>query len=206
VPPHISRLKDLALAEDGRTLFGAIEEGWALRSLDGGDTWEQLDQGVPHDAHSVRPVPGQPGTLVMGGNAGMVRSTDNGQTWSEANEGLAPRAYTPAPIVARATRPGVLFSCVTAVGPGGWRRGEGGDAAFCRSDDGGQTWRTFTGGLPQPLVPVPRSLAADPADERGYLAGLTDGSLWASDDDGESFRCVLGGLPPVMSIAPAVAR
>jgi photosystem II stability/assembly factor-like uncharacterized protein len=203
IPPHISRLKDLTLGADGRTLFGAIEEGWALRSPDGGESWEQLDQGVPHDAHSIRPVPGSPDTLVLGGNQGMFRSTDGGSSWAAASEGLNGRAYTPAPIVTRESRPGVLFSCVAAVGPAQWRREEGGDCAFCRSDDGGQTWQTFTGGLPGPLVPVPRALAADPTNELGYLAGMTDGSVWASQDDGGYFAEVLRGLPAVMSIAPA---
>src|SRR5216683_2309282 len=137
VPPYISRLKDLAVSDDDPDLvFGAIEEGWVVRSRDGGATWQQIDQGVPHDAHTVRFVPGSPRTLVLGTQEGMLRSTDCGGTWTAANDGLEGRAYTPAPLVTRASRPGVLFSSVTAVGPGGWTRAEGGDAAFCRSDDG----------------------------------------------------------------------
>src|SRR5437879_965222 len=113
------------------------EDGWVIRSQDGGASWQQLDQGVPHDTHTIRFVPGTAGTLVLGTNDGMFRSTDRGDTWSAVNDGLEGRRYTPAPLVTRASRPGVLFSSTAAVGPGGWRRPEGGDAAFCRSDDGG---------------------------------------------------------------------
>ena len=112
--------------------------------------------------------------------------------------GLDGRRYTPAPVVTRPARPGVLFTCVTAVGPGSWRRPEGGDAAFCRSEDGGVSWRTLQGGF----APIPRAIAIDPTNERGYVAGLTDGSLWATDDDGASFQQILTGLSAVMSLTP----
>ena len=120
--------------------------------------------------------------------------------------GIAPDArrargvyYTPAPLVTRASRPGVLFSSTAAVGPGGWRRPEGGDAAFCRSDDGGQSWMTLQSGLPQPLAPIPRAIAVDPLNPRGYLAGLTDGSIWATDDDGASFQHIMDSQAAIMA-------
>jgi photosystem II stability/assembly factor-like uncharacterized protein len=205
VPPYISRLKDLTLdADDPDVVLGAIEEGWLVRSVDGGGSWQQLDQGVPHDTHTIRFVPGASATLVLGSNEGWRRSTDGGETWAEANVGLHGRAYTPARLVTRAGRPGVLFSSVTAVGPGGWRRPEGGDAAFCRSEDGGQSWVTLTSGLPQPMAAIPRAIAVDPTNPDGYVAGATDGSLWATDD-GTSFRPLLDGLSSIMSLTPTSA-
>src|SRR5438132_905787 len=78
--PYIGRLKDLTLSEDDPDLvLGAIEEGWLVRSRDGGRTWQQLDHGVPHDTHTVRFVPGAPATLVLGTNEGFLRSTDSGE-------------------------------------------------------------------------------------------------------------------------------
>jgi len=202
VAPYISRLKGLTLGdEDPNIVFGAIEEGWLVRSRDGGQTWEQLDQGVPHDSHSIRCVPGSPGTLVLGSNSGWLRSTDGGQSWTEANVGLNGRAYTPAPLVTRASRPGVLFSAGTACGPGDWRRAAGGDAAFCRSDDAGQSWVSLTAGLPKPMAAIPRAIAVDPTNPDGYVAGSTDGTVWATDD-GETFCPILEGLVNVMALTP----
>jgi hypothetical protein len=58
-------------------------------------------------------------------------------------------------------------------------------------------------GLPRPLVAIPRAIAIDPTNPGGYLAGMTDGSMWATDDDGQSFRQVLNGLPSIMTLTPA---
>jgi hypothetical protein len=57
--------------------------------------------------------------------------------------------------------------------------------------------------LPRPLAPIPRAIAVDPTNPRGYLAGLTDGSMWATDDDGESFQHVLDSRAAIMSLTPA---
>jgi hypothetical protein len=61
---------------------------------------------------------------------------------------------------------------------------------------------TLTGGLPRPLAPIPRALAVDPTNPAGYVAGLTDGSIWATDD-GASFQPILTGLPTIMALTPA---
>ena len=143
-------------------VYGAIEEGWAVRSLDGGDTWEQIAEGIDHDGHWIVLMP-QPDAVVASTGAGMFRSEDGGLHWNESNAGLD-RRYTAAPIAVHPSRPETLLTGVTAVGPGMWRRPEGADSAFARSDDGGRTWRESTRGLPQPCAAPPRALAVDPDD------------------------------------------
>lgn len=201
LPPHVSRLKDISLyAEDPRRVYGAIEEGWAIRSLDGGKHWEQIDDGVDHDGHSIKVIAGNPNVVVASTGKGMFRSEDEGSHWTESNDGLAGRRYTPAPLASHRSRPNVLLTGVTATGPAGWSRPGGGDTAFARSDDQGRTWQVSTQGLPAPCAAVPRGLAVDPHDPDTYVTGMTDGSVWLSDNGGESFRQILGGLPAVMSV------
>jgi hypothetical protein len=200
VPPHVSRLKWLALhADNPQLVYGAIEEGWSIRSLDGGTTWEQLDNGTDHDSHSIAIMPRDPRVIVSSGGKGLFRSEDGGTTFVEANAGIGDRRrYTPAPLVQHPSRPDVL---VTAVACGPAARPEGGATAFIRSDDQGRTWQISSRGLPaEPYVAVPRALAVDPTDPSRFYAGLTDGTVWTSGDGAESWTQIIGGLPAVMGI------
>lgn len=200
VPPHVSRLKWLALnADDPQRIYGAIEEGWTIRSLDGGKHWDQLDEGVGHDGHSIAVMPLNPSVVVASCGNGLFRSEDEGSHFVESNEGIGERRkYTPAPLIQHPARPDVL---VTAVACGPAARPDGGQTAFIRSDDQGRSWQLSTQGLPaEPYVAVPRALAVVPEDPSSYFAGLTDGSVWASSDGGESWVQVMGGLPAVMAI------
>ncbi len=203
VPPHVSRMKGLALSGDAPIIYGTIEEGWAVRSLDGGKSWEQISEGFDHDGHWVAVLPGEPDAVVASTGKGMFRSDDRGAHWQEANQGLEGRRYTSAPVVGHPSRPGFLLTAVTGFGPGSWDGPQGGDSAFARSDDGGRSWQMLTKGLPQPCSPVPRGLAVADDEPDRVFAGMMDGTVWTSGDGGESFRQVLEGLPPIMSVSVA---
>jgi photosystem II stability/assembly factor-like uncharacterized protein len=205
-PPHVSRMKGLAITVgDPTVVYGAIEEGWAVRSLDGGESWEQIDDGVDHDAHWVAVVPNEPQVLIASTGKGMFRSEDRGEHWVDASEGLEGRRWSSAPFVSHPSRPGVLLTALAASGPGGWNRPEGGDSAFVRSEDSGRSWRTLTEGLPHPCVTVPRGLAMADDDPDLCFAGMMDGTLWMSTDAGDYFEKVLDGLPGIMSVSVARA-
>jgi hypothetical protein len=205
VPPHVSRLKGIALhREDPNLVFGAIEEGWAIRSLDGGKSWEQIDDGVDHDGHSIAVMARDPRVVVASTGKGLFRSEDAGCHWVESNDGLSGRHYTPAPLVMHPDRPDVLVTAVTARGPASWSKPEGGDTAFIRSDDQGKTWRISSRGLPQPCATVPRALTADAENPDLLFTGMIDGSVWTSTDGGDSWSCMLSGLPAVMGITVAL--
>ena len=67
-------------------LYGAIEVGGIIRSLDGGDHWENLSHGQyvnddPVDMHGVLASSFRPGNVFGIGRAGMFRSTDQGDHW-----------------------------------------------------------------------------------------------------------------------------
>lgn len=200
-PPHVSRLRCVGLyRDDPQRIYGTIEEGWAVRSFDGGKTWEQLDDGIGHDGHHIALMPDNPRVLVAGCGEGVFRSEDGGSHWTETREGMGERRrYAPAPLVQHPARPNVI---VTALSAGPFPRAEGGQAAFIRSQDQGRTWELSRQGLPEePYAAVPRGLAGDPQDPNTYLCGMTDGTLWESTDGGESFRRILGDLPSIMSIS-----
>ena len=204
-PPHLARLKGLGLAEsDPDLVYGAIEEGWLLRSRDGGASWDQLDQGVEFDSHTVHVMPDDTSTIVATTGNGLYRSEDGGESFERVDGGLG-HSYTVSPVLVHPTRPKVLFTAMAATPPPGWRRPEGGDCLFVRSEDQGKSWTASSGGLPRPIAPIVRGLAGEPSDPDTIFAGMSDGTLWRSTDGGESFERLLEGLPPVTAIAVAPA-
>jgi photosystem II stability/assembly factor-like uncharacterized protein len=68
--PFYPHMKDIGLSRtDPKIILGAIEEGWLVRSTDGGKTWANLKNGTEHDSHTVK---------VMADNPKVVISTSAG--------------------------------------------------------------------------------------------------------------------------------
>ena len=201
-PPHVAHVKGLALyADDPQLIYGSVEEGWCVRSRDGGRSWDNLKDGVEFDLHYVAVMPDNPSTIIATSGNGAFRSTDGGETWKECIQGLTHR-YLAAPVI-NGERPNVVFTAAAAVPPPGWRRPEGADAAFFRSENRADSWEKLTGGLPEHFTAAPRATAGDPDDPDAYFVGMTDGSVWMSEDGGESFREILSGLPQIASLRVA---
>jgi photosystem II stability/assembly factor-like uncharacterized protein len=198
-PPHVSHVKGLALrADDPLVILGAIEEGWIVRSRDGGQSWQNIKAGVEFDAHSVAVMPDNPTVVIATSGQGVYKSTNGGDSFVESSNGLECRYM--AQLVCHPARPKVLFSAAAAVPPPFWRRPEGAGSAFYRSEDQGESWQRLTGGLPDHFKAAPRATAGDPQDADVFFVGMSDGTIWLSEDGGELFRQILGGLPSVFSI------
>src|SRR5262249_58451070 len=78
-------------------LYGAIEVGGVIRSLDGGEHWENMSHGQyvnddPVDMHGVLVGRWRPGTVFAIGRAGLFTSADQGEHWASAQlEPLNPK-------------------------------------------------------------------------------------------------------------------
>jgi photosystem II stability/assembly factor-like uncharacterized protein len=203
-PPHVAHVKGMALcADDPSVVWCALEEGWLVRSRDAGATWQTIKNGTEFDSHYVAVMPDNPSVILATSGDGFYRSTDGGESFVRCTEGLD-RRYFAQPVV-HPSRPNVVFTAASAVPPPGWRRPEGADAGFYRSEDQGLTWKRLTGGLPESFKAAPRSIAGDPEDPSVVIVGMTDGTVWMTEDGGESFRQVLSGLPPVSAVSVARA-
>ncbi|MBS4009964.1 MAG: hypothetical protein KGZ72_04330, partial [Roseovarius sp.] len=76
-PPYTAHVKGLGLhAGDPNLVWGAVEVGWLVRSLDGGRSWENLCNGESHDSHTVTILPDDPNTIVTTSGEGVFRSED----------------------------------------------------------------------------------------------------------------------------------
>jgi hypothetical protein len=57
-PPHVAHVKGMALcAADPSVVWGALEEGWLVRSRDAGATWQTIKDGTEFDSHYVAIMP-----------------------------------------------------------------------------------------------------------------------------------------------------
>ncbi|HEX2386433.1 MAG TPA: hypothetical protein VHL99_07710, partial [Candidatus Binatia bacterium] len=200
--PHVSHVKGLALcADDPKFIFGAIEEGWLVRSRDGGATWENIKDGTEFDSHFVAIMPDEPSIVTATSGKSFYKSTNGGESFKKCDAGLDRRYMAQAAF--HPSRPKIIFTAAAAVPPPFWRRAEGADTGFYRSDDRGDTWRRLSGGLPEHFTAAPRAVAGDAEDPNCFLFGMNDGSVWMTEDAGESFDRILAGLPRVMSIRVA---
>ncbi|HTM07991.1 MAG TPA: hypothetical protein VL754_06345 [Verrucomicrobiae bacterium] len=201
-PPHVSHVKGLALCpQNPKFVFGAIEEGWLVRSCDGGATWENIKNGTEFDSHSVAIMPDDPAIVVATSGKLFYKSTNGGDSFVKCDAGLDRRYMAQAAF--HPSRPKIFFTAAAAVPPPLWRRAEGADTGFYRSDDRGDTWRRLSGGLPEHFTAAPRAVAGDAEDPNCFVFGMNDGSVWMTENSGESFARIISGLPQVMSIRVA---
>ncbi len=193
-PPHIHHVKGMGLcAQDPQRIFGAIEEGWAIRSQDGGQTWQCIKDGVHMDGHSATYMPDDPGVIGFVSGTGFYRSEDGGDHFEKSCKGLDRRYLTP--LAVHPARPRVLFVAGSELPPPWWRRPEGANTGFYRSEDQGRSWEELRGGVTEHFHAGPRAIAIDPADPDTVAVSLTDGRVWLTEDGGESFRQILSDLP-----------
>jgi photosystem II stability/assembly factor-like uncharacterized protein len=189
-PPHIPHVKHINLrAADPLDILGAVEEGWLIRSRDGGATWQNLTEGTEFDSHTAYFMPDDPRVIISTSGSGVYRSEDGGATFSASDTGLDCRYM--AHLVINAATPRTVFTAAASVPPPGWSRPEGARSAVYRSGDQGKRWSRLTGGLPDDIAAAPRAVAGDPGDPLTVCVGMTDGTVWMTEDGGESFRAAL---------------
>jgi photosystem II stability/assembly factor-like uncharacterized protein len=193
-PPHMAHMKDLKVARDPSRIYGAIEEGWVVRSLDGGLAWETLKQGMEFDAHYITLMADHPETIVATSGTGVYRSENGGDTFHRSDEGIGANGYMSA-AVASDVRPETLFAAAAELPPPFWAaRPEGANTRFFRSDDRGQSWCKVPADVGV-LRGGPRAAGIDAHDPDRVLFGLSDGSVWLTADGGAHFERIVTGIP-----------
>ena len=198
-PPHVSHVKGLALCvEDPLLIFGAVEEGWIIRSKDGGKNWQNIKEGTEFDSHFVAVMPDNPLVIITTSGDGVYRSADGGDHFVPSSRGLDCRYM--AQVAVHPKRPNVLFTAAAAGPPPSWRQSQGACTAFYRSENQGESWEKLRGGLPSHLKAGPRAVAGDPEEPDNFFVGMADGTVWMSADGGDSFTRILQELPQITSI------
>lgn len=172
---------------DPDQLYGAIEVGGIIRSLDGGDHWENLSHGQylnddPVDMHGVLASTFRPGNVFGIGRAGLFQSSDRGDHWLRVPiEPLNEKGQT----YCRGIRevPGDPKT-VWVSGGGNFRSDVG---ALFRTKDSGLNWERVDMGVETKSTLF--GLAFDGRSPNRMYCASSDGEVFGSQDSGATWTC-----------------
>lgn len=200
---------------DGNRMHLGISTGGHYLSEDGGKTFRPANSGVGAGflpdpniefgqcVHKIARHDDVPGRLYMqnhGGfpehpGVGVLRSDDHGHTWRSISKGL-PSDFG-FPIVVHPHDPDVAY--VVPLAPE-TRTCPGAAPAVWRTENGGDSWRKLTSGLPKRnayFTVLRDALDIDQRKSPALYLGTTTGQLWIGRDGGEDWECLFDALPPI---------
>jgi photosystem II stability/assembly factor-like uncharacterized protein len=188
---------------DSQEIYGAVEVGGIIRSLDGGEHWENMSHGQylnddTVDMHGILVGRWRPGMIMAISRAGLFTSTDRGEHWASARiEALNPKGQTYCRDIREV--PGDPRTIWVAAGA----NFQSDLGALFRSADGGASWSRVAMGV-EPKTTV-FALAFDERQPRNMYCATSGGEVFASEDAGKSWsaRNLPGGATQVYAMACA---
>jgi photosystem II stability/assembly factor-like uncharacterized protein len=165
-------------------LFVGIELGGVLRSLDGGETWQDRHPDAQPDAHFLLTHPRAAGRVYEAAGGGYAETRDGGETWRRDDAGL-PWRY----LWGLAVDPIDPDTLVVSASPGpaeAHGRPAAQAALFRRTASG--PWQPAQSGLPAPRGTRAYLLASDPIASGVFYAVPKGGGLYRSTDAGTSWQ------------------
>jgi photosystem II stability/assembly factor-like uncharacterized protein len=202
-PPFQPHVKHVAFdPRDERVLYVCVEQGALLKSKDGGTSFRDVpfqDKSyvLNKDTHRVIFNPRDPDEIFLPGGDGIATSRDAGKTWRHLTTPEMRVSY-PDHFYVSPEEEGVLFAAGGGDPPNVWR--ETGDArsAIVISRDNGESWTQIGDGLPAQLPGnIEAVTMAQWRGAFGFVAGTTDGEIFASFENGRNWQLIANGLAAV---------
>jgi photosystem II stability/assembly factor-like uncharacterized protein len=182
-----------------RELYAGLEVDGVLRSLDGGESWEDVSGDLiklaerPHlrsrivsdteiegmmDTHALAVSSAQPGAVFLAVRMGIFKSADRGATWEDMEVGrFSPLTYA-RDVQVSPHDPRMLYACLSPAA-----RSE--DGSLYRSDDLGRSWRRLDHGVQARSTMMAMALhAKDPAQ---VYCATRGGQVFGTQDGGRTW-------------------
>lgn len=181
-------------------LYATLEVGGVLRTLDGGERWEDCSVGLlelakrPHlrsriqsdtdaegmmDGHALCMSAARPGTVFLAVRMGLFQSVDRGASWRDMEVGrFSPLTY------ARDVRvsvhdPQLLYACLSPAA-----RSQ--DGSLYRSQDLGETWTRFDHSVKAESTMM--AVALHPRDPDQVYCVSRGGQVFGTQDGGRTWH------------------
>ncbi|HLY32460.1 MAG TPA: glycosyl hydrolase [Ktedonobacterales bacterium] len=161
-------------------LFAGIEQGGVMRSLDGGETWEDHNPQAQNDPHTLAATINAPGRIYESGGGGYRESYDGGNTWQTPDTGMKHHylfglAIDPGDpdtvIVSNSANFATAHFPVITI-------------SHVYRKSGGSVWEEVHTGLPRPRGQSVFELGANEAEPGVFYLGTRTGELYRSADKG----------------------
>jgi photosystem II stability/assembly factor-like uncharacterized protein len=197
-PPHIGHVKHINFDPDSpSTIYASIEVGGLLRSVDGGESWEEFPS-LYEDVHRLMIHPTDPSFLYAVTGRGLYTGPQRGARWEQWTRREDEIGGYPDGFVFRPSDPKLMFMTAAHDAPGTWRTSHFAGARISRSNDGGRSWEILKNGLPDRLQASIEAFCLEEAgDATAIYAATTAGEVIASFDLGDRWQTIVQGLPPI---------
>ena len=197
-------------------IYAALEIAGAIRTIDGGETWEDLNDDLvrlsdlPHlrssivqkethaegmlDGHAIAISPSTPDAPIIALRMGLFRTRDGGRSWEDMEVGrFSPTTYA-RDIKVSPHHPGTLYAALSVAA-------NSRDGGVYRSEDAGETWRRYDKVRVNGTIMSIGLHHADP--DQVYIGARYDGEVFGTMDGGETWQAL--PLPGPVKDIQAVA-
>jgi len=196
-------------------LYAAMEVGGVIRSLDGGETWEDIsaplielakqthlksqilsdnDTEGMMDLHALIVSAGKPSTVWIANRMGLFTSDDQGKHWKEFGIRRFSDLSYGRDIMVSPHDPKVFYAALS-------QSARGTAGSLCRSEDAGKTWKRIDHGNSVDSTAMTVTVSGRDPDRICFAARL--GQVFGTEDGGETWEAL--PLPEGVTDVRAIA-
>ena len=199
ITPRVMRMAQRPGRPD--EMYAALELAGSMRTTDGGETWEDLGEGLVRlsdrpnlrssivqkeshaegmlDGHAIAISPSTPDTPIIALRMGLFRAHEGGRRWEDLEVGrFSPTTYA-RDIRVSPHDPGTLYAALSIAA-------DSRDGGVYRSTDAGETWQRFDKVQVHGTI---MSIGLHPSDpDKACIGARYDGEVFATMDGGETWH------------------